>query len=66
MPAIALGARELAATGGEDYELCFCVAPERREAVESALAQAGGTDVTWVGEVLAGGPGVSLVGRGWT
>jgi thiamine-monophosphate kinase len=61
MPAIALDAHELAATGGEDYELCFCVAPERREAVESALAQDGGAGVTWVGEALAGTPGVSLV-----
>jgi thiamine-monophosphate kinase len=53
--------RELAATAGEDYELCFCVPAGRRESVESALARAGGADVTWVGEVLAGAPGVLLV-----
>jgi thiamine-monophosphate kinase len=59
--ALAADAHELAACGGEDYELCFCVAPGRRESVESALALAGGADVTWVGEVLAGTPGALLV-----
>jgi thiamine-monophosphate kinase len=53
--------RELAATAGEDYELCFCVPAGRRESVEAALAQAGGAHVTWVGEVRAGAPGVLLV-----
>ena len=38
---------ELAATGGEDYELCACVPPGRREAAEAA-------GLTWVGEVLEG------------
>jgi thiamine-monophosphate kinase len=61
LPAIGLDARELGATGGEDYELCFCIAPERRTSLESALARAGGAGVTWVGEVLAGGPRVSLI-----
>ncbi len=47
--AAALGADpvELAATGGEDYELCACVPPERREAAEAA-------GLTWVGEVAEG------------
>jgi thiamine-monophosphate kinase len=35
--------RELAATAGEDYELCFCAAPKAREAVERAVA------VSWIG-----------------
>jgi thiamine-monophosphate kinase len=52
---------ELAATGGEDYELLFTVPPDRREAVESA-ARAAGTSVTWVGSVAAGA-GARLVGR---
>ena len=39
----------LAASGGEDYELCFCVAPEAREAVEAAVG-----DVSWIGTVVAG------------
>lgn len=59
---------ELAASAGEDYELCFCVPPELRARVESAVAAAGGdhggaTRVTWIGEVLAGAPGVALVAR---
>jgi thiamine-monophosphate kinase len=40
---------ELAATGGEDYELCACVPPSLAEAVE----------LTWIGEVVAG------EGLGW-
>jgi thiamine-monophosphate kinase len=46
---------ELAATGGEDFELCACVAPEDRAAAEAAA------DVTWIGEVVAGEPGVEWV-----
>ena len=34
---------ELAADGGEDYELCFCAAPDRRTAIEAAVS------VTWIG-----------------
>jgi thiamine-monophosphate kinase len=37
-----------AATGGDDYELLFTVAPEAREAAEAAAS------VTWLGEVGAG------------
>jgi thiamine-monophosphate kinase len=54
---------ELAATGGEDYELCFCVSPQDRSRAESAVAQAGDVEVTWIGEVVAGEPGVSLLGE---
>ena len=39
---------EAAATGGDDYELLFTIAPERREAAESAAS------VTWLGGVAAG------------
>jgi thiamine-monophosphate kinase len=51
--AAALGedAFELAATGGEDYELCACVDP----AAAGAL-----TGMTWVGEVVEGAPGVAF------
>jgi thiamine-monophosphate kinase len=59
--AFAVDPHELAASAGEDYELCFCVPPAQRESVESALEQAAGAGVTWIGEVLAGAPGVSLV-----
>jgi thiamine-monophosphate kinase len=44
---------ELAATGGDDYELLFCVPPERRAEAESAAAL-GGAEVTWLGRVETG------------
>jgi thiamine-monophosphate kinase len=47
---------ELAATGGEDFELCFCVAREDRAAAEAAAG------VTWIGEALAGEPAVAWAG----
>jgi len=56
---------ELAAKGGEDYELCFCVAPSERAHVEDAVREAqragGGPGVTWIGRVSGGPPGVSLL-----
>lgn len=39
----------LAATGGDDYELCFCASPEDRERVETAVAA-----VSWIGQVVPG------------
>jgi thiamine-monophosphate kinase len=45
--ALGVSAVELAATGGEDYELCACIA--------SASDVAG---LTWIGEVVAGPPDV--------
>ena len=47
---------ELAATGGEDFELCVCVAPEDRAAAEAAA------ELTWIGEVVAGEPAVDWPG----
>ena len=41
----------LAAGCGEDYELCVCVAPERRGEAERALSEAGGAGLTWIGRV---------------
>jgi thiamine-monophosphate kinase len=55
--ALGISALELAATGGEDYELLVCVPPERREPAETA-------GVTWIGEVLEGPPGVEVRGAG--
>ena len=51
---------ELAATGGEDYELLACVPPER--AADAERAAAGGAGLTWIGRVLEGPPGVSWKG----
>ena len=42
-----------AATGGEDFELLFCVSPEAAESAEQAVAP---TPVSWIGVVEAGGP----------
>jgi thiamine-monophosphate kinase len=52
--ALGVSPAELAATGGEDYELCFC-APDA-ERVEAAVA------VTWIGRATAGVPGVGWRG----
>lgn len=51
---------ELAASGGDDYELLLTASPDRREAVE-ATARAAGTTVSWIGSVAAGS-GALLVG----
>ena len=48
-------AADLAATGGEDYELCVCVGVE-----DAARA----TCVTWVGEAVPGEPGVAFSSAG--
>jgi thiamine-monophosphate kinase len=41
----------LAATCGEDYELCVCVAPTHRDEVERALSAVSDTAITWIGGV---------------
>ena len=57
---------ELAATGGEDYELCVCVPPHRRAAAAAAARPAG---LTWIGRATAGAPEVrwsgTPSGAGW-
>lgn len=60
--AAALGepAWRMAAGGGEDYELCFCAAPEQRVAVENAVASVGEVSVSWIGEAHNGRPGAEL------
>jgi thiamine-monophosphate kinase len=47
---------ELAATGGEDFELCVAVAPREVAAAEAAAG------LTWLGEVVAGPPGLEWRG----
>jgi thiamine-monophosphate kinase len=61
--ALGLDSRELAASGGEDYELCFCAPAGRRERIESAIAATGGAPVSWIGEVAEGAGGASLLGK---
>ena len=50
---------ELAATGGEDYELLVCVPPGRRAAAEAA---AGGAGLSWIGRAVEGPPRVRWEG----
>jgi thiamine-monophosphate kinase len=54
--ALGIPAAELAATGGEDFELLFCAPEDAREAAESA------GDVTWIGRATTGLPGVEWRG----
>ncbi len=58
-----ISAAALGAAGGEDYELCFCAPPARRDAVEAALADAGTAGLTWIGEAREGLPGARLLDR---
>jgi thiamine-monophosphate kinase len=51
----------LAATAGEDYELCFCAPADARERVERALAPPALAGVTWIGSVRAGPARLSLL-----
>jgi thiamine-monophosphate kinase len=51
---------QLAASAGEDYELCFCAAPSDRARVQEALRALGEAQVTWIGEVRDGAPGLTL------
>ena len=65
--ALGLDPAELAATGGEDYELMVCVAPERRAAAEGAAA---GVGLSWIGRTVEGEPAVRWEGapaaaEGW-
>ena len=43
----------LQATGGDDYELCFTAAPDRRAAVTEAARNAG-VPVTRIGRIVEG------------
>jgi thiamine-monophosphate kinase len=62
---LSVPAWRLAAGAGEDYELCVCVPAENRPLVEAALDRTGDVQISWVGEVLEGSAGVSLIdGRG--
>ncbi len=58
---LGIPAWQLAATGGEDYELCFCIPPAQRAHAEEVLMALGESTVSWIGEVLEGEPGVGLL-----
>lgn len=56
---------ELAATAGEDYELCFCVPPSASRSLQGALARLDpSVEVTFVGSVTPGEGKVKFVGSG--
>ncbi|HET9720276.1 MAG TPA: thiamine-phosphate kinase [Solirubrobacteraceae bacterium] len=56
---LSLNPSELAATGGEDYELCACVPPSARSVVEAAVRQVDpAVRIAWIGRVVQGEPGV--------
>jgi thiamine-monophosphate kinase len=50
---------QLAAGGGEDYELCLCAGVGEAERVEAAVGELGAR-ISWVGEVRTGAPGATL------
>jgi thiamine-monophosphate kinase len=54
--ALGVGAAELAAPGGEDFELLFCAPEDTRSAADAAA------DVTWIGRATTGLPGVEWRG----
>jgi thiamine-monophosphate kinase len=66
--AIGSDAVSLAVTGGDDYELLFCLPPELKDQAQLALAP---TRVSWIGTVQPAGsnPGCEIDGRrdleGW-
>jgi thiamine-monophosphate kinase len=56
-----VSASELAATAGDDYELCACIPPSACAAVEAAAERwPSGVGLTWIGRVVAGDPGASF------
>ncbi|MBI2154720.1 MAG: thiamine-phosphate kinase [Candidatus Rokubacteria bacterium] len=52
---------ELAARGGEDYELLFTAQRSAAEAIATGLRSATGVPVTLIGEISAGNPGVDFI-----
>jgi thiamine-monophosphate kinase len=51
----------LATAAGEDYELCVCASPSARAATEDAVERVSDGGLAWIGEVVAGEPGVVLL-----
>jgi thiamine-monophosphate kinase len=61
---LATPALDLALGGGEDYELCFTIPPDRAVAAAEAVTAATRTPVTVVGEVVEAAEGRTLVRDG--
>jgi thiamine-monophosphate kinase len=55
---LGVAAPSLAATAGEDYELCVCMPANPTQSAEIASASRCGIHLSWVGEVVPGPPGV--------
>ncbi|MGH2929221.1 MAG: thiamine-phosphate kinase, partial [Solirubrobacteraceae bacterium] len=56
---------ELAATAGEDYELCACVPAAARATIDASWAAlAPGVELTWIGRVTGRSPRGELVLKG--
>lgn len=55
---------QAAATAGEDYELCVCVPRKRMDRINNAFKQVSGRDLTWIGRVVEGPPGLVLRYKG--
>jgi thiamine-monophosphate kinase len=57
--------RSFAATAGEDYELCVCVPERTAEKLENSRGRHNlGTDLTWIGFVVEGPPGLAFTDGG--
>jgi thiamine-monophosphate kinase len=55
----------LAATAGDDYELCVCLPPSARVSAELALSShVGGPSLSWIGRVVAGSPALAFLDSG--
>ena len=60
---LGVDARELAATAGEDYELCACV-PARSAKMLESERRSPGRRLTWIGSVVEGSGGVMFTDAG--
>ncbi len=58
--ALGVAPAELAATAGDDYELCVCV-PESARSIAEAAARSCALTLTWIGRVEAGPPGATFI-----
>ena len=54
---LGMPAWQLAAAGGEDYELCFCAAPGDRARVQDAVSAVSDVGVSWIGVAPRARPG---------